>query len=172
MRPFSMFWHIIRMLFRFRRGDMTALVGDLQIEESPRSLNGCDSLLMPKILQDFPDFDVTLAKTYVRDYLKKKLANHRNLTIHNVVIAKYLPSGAQKTIVFQSALCWMEGSQKVQKRYELNYTYLLEGDSEVAANCPNCGGALGYGINECPYCGSRVANALGNQWTFTEMKET
>ena len=172
MRPFSMLWHIIRMLFRFRRGDMTALVSDLQIEESHRSLNGCDSLLMPKILKDFPDFDITLAKTYVRDYLKGQLGRHSNLTIHNVVIAKYFPSAAHKTIVFQAALCWTESGKKVQKRYELNYTYLLESDSEVAANCPNCGGALGYGVNECPYCGSRVANALCNQWTFTEVKET
>lgn len=172
MRRISLFFRLIRMFLGFRRTDLQLLSSELELEESPRSLNGCDSLLMPKILQDFPDFDVTLAKTYVRDYLKNKLANQKNLTIHNVVIAKYLPSGAQKTIVFQAALCWTESGKKVQKRYELNYTYLLDGDTEVAANCPNCGGALGYGVNECPYCGSRVANALGNTWTFTEMKET
>ena len=172
MRRISLFFRLIRMFLGFRRTDLQLLSSELELEESPRSLNGCDSLLMPKILQDFPDFDVTLAKTYVRDYLKNKLANQKNLTIHNVVIAKYLPSGAQKTIVFQAALCWTESGKKVQKRYEMNYTYLLDGDTEVAANCPNCGGALGYGVNECPYCGSRVANALGNTWTFTEMKET
>ena len=172
MRGISLFFRLIRMFLGFRRGDLQLLSSELELEESPRSLNGCDSLLIPKILQDFPDFDITLAKTYVRNYLKDRLSKHRDLTIHNVVIAKYLPSGAQKTIVFQAALCWTESGKKVQKRYELNYTYLLDGDTEVAANCPNCGGALGYGVNECPYCGSRVANALGNSWTFTEMKET
>ena len=172
MRGISLFFRLIRMFLGFRRGDLQLLSSELELEESPRSLNGCDSLLIPKILHDFPDFDITLAKTYVRNYLKDRLSKHRDLTIHNVVIAKYLPSGAQKTIVFQAALCWTESGKKVQKRYELNYTYLLDGDTEVAANCPNCGGALGYGVNECPYCGSRVANALGNTWTFTEMKET
>ena len=172
MRMFSLILRLIRMLLAFRRADLQLLSSDFEIEESPRSLNGCDSLLMPQILKDFPDFDANLAKTYVWDYLKDQLSGHSDLTIHNVVIAKYLRSGAQKCIVFQAALCWMEGGKKAQKRYELHYTYLLRGDSEVAANCPNCGGALGYGVRECPYCDSRVANALGNMWTFTEMKET
>lgn len=172
MKIWNIIIRILNLLSWFNPKELRQLASDLEIEESPRSLNGCDSLLMPKILKDFPDFDATLAKTYVREYLKDKLSDHSDLTIHNVVIAKYLPSEAQKTIVFQAALCWMEGGKKLQKRYELNYTYLITGSSEVAANCPNCGGALGYGINVCPYCDSRVANALSNKWKFTEMKET
>lgn len=172
MRGFPIIIRIIRMLLGLRKQDLSILSSELELEESPRSLNGCDSLLIPQILKDFPDFDGNLAKTYVRDYLKKTLSEHPELTIHNVVIAKYLRSGAQKCIVFQAALCWTEGGKKVQKRYELHYTYLLQGDSEVAANCPNCGGALGYGVRQCPYCDSRVANVLGNKWTFTEVKET
>lgn len=141
--------------------------------ETPRSLSGCDSLLLPKILKDFPDFDANLAKTYVREYLEEKLGAHDGFTIYNVVIARYLPTGAQKTIFFQAAVSWKEKGKTQQKRYELHYTYLLRSaDATVASNCPNCGGALGYGVTVCPYCDSRVANVLGNTWTFTEMKET
>lgn len=141
--------------------------------DTPRSLNGCDGLLLPQILKDFPDFDVTLAKTYARDELRKRFGHQRGFKIHNVVISQYLRSSAQRTIVFQAATCHREGGRTIQKRYDLYYTHLLSSDSDsVAANCPNCGGALGYGVTACPYCGSRVANVLGNVWKFTEVMET
>ncbi len=142
-------------------------------DQSPRSLNGCDALLLPRILKDFPDFDVELAKTYVRDALRKKYGAHEGFTIYNVVIAKYLPSAAQKTIVFQAAASYREQGELRQKRYDLHYTYLLSGSGEtVAANCPNCGAALGYGVTVCPYCESRVASVLANTWEFTEIRES
>ena len=42
----------------------------------------------------------------------------------------------------------------------------------VAANCPNCGGAMGYGQAQCSYCGSRVAHVLKNTWTITKIEES
>lgn len=141
--------------------------------DDPRSVSGCDSLLLPQILKDFPDFDVELAKTYARDYLREQLGDYESLTIYSVVINRYHRTGAQRMIVFQSAVSYIDGGEKLQKRYDLDYTFLLPTvDSEVAANCPNCGGALGYGVTVCPYCGSRVANALKNAWHFTEMRES
>ena len=142
--------------------------------ETPRSLNACDTLLLPQILKDFPDFDADLAKTYVRDVLRERFGHQQGFKIHKVVISKYLRSAAQRTIVFQAATCHRENKQTVQKRYDLHYTHLLSSvsDAAVAANCPNCGGAIGYGIFVCPYCGSRVANVLGNSWKFTEVRET
>lgn len=146
---------------------------DSEADMVPRSLNGCDNLLLPKILKDFPDFDVNLAKTYAREYITKKLTARESVVIHNVVIARYLPSGAQKTIVFQAAVSYQENGNVCQMRYDLDYTFLLDQRyASVAANCPNCGAALGYGDIECSYCGSRVANVLGNTWEFTEMRES
>lgn len=142
-------------------------------DQSPRSLNGCDRLLLPQILKDFPDFDTNMAKSYARNMLKEKFGHLQGFTIHNVVISQYLPSGAQKTIVFQAAAAYRSGSTRIQKRYDLHYTYLLSGSSEtVAANCPNCGGALGYGVTVCPFCDSRVVSPLGNSWKFTQIEET
>lgn len=154
-------------------GDLGNLLSDLELEETPRSLNGCDTLLVPQILKDFPDFDVNICKSYVKKHLTEILGTNTGFTIHNVVIARYLPSGAQKTILFQAAVSWLENGKRVQKRYNLHYTYKLSGSDEViAANCPNCGGALGYGVKVCPYCDSRVVNVLGNTWEFTEMNES
>ena len=155
--------------------DMVRLFSELEtdVQETPRSLNGCDSLLIPQILADFPDFDVTLAKTYVRDYLKETLGSHEEFTIYNVAIAQYLRSGAQRTIVFQAAVSWKEDGTRTQKRYNLHYTHLLSSaDTAVAANCPNCGGILAYGETECSFCNSRVASVLGNSWEFTELMES
>lgn len=159
----------------FGQEDLLAALSqiDSEADNTPRSLSGCDSLLLPQILRDFPDFDVNLAKTYARSHLKKTLSGKEDLTIHNIVIARYLPSAAQKTILLQAAVSFRESGKICQKRYDLSYCYLLPGsDASIAANCPNCGGALGYGVSQCPYCGSRVANALGNSWEFTEMKES
>lgn len=146
---------------------------DIQNEDHPRSLSGCDQLIIPQILEDFPDFDVTMAKSYARDYLKKELADKASLTIYNVVLSRYLRSRAQKTIVFQAAVSYHSGGEKLQKRFDLHYTYLLSGrESTVAANCPNCGGTLGYGDTVCPYCNSTVVNVMGNTWEFTALKES
>ena len=142
-------------------------------EASPRSLNGCDSLLLPQILKDFPDFDIHLAKNYLRQTLTERFGHKPGFRLHNTAIARYLPSGAQKTIVFQAALSWQENGKTQQKRYDIHYTYLLTGSDEtVAANCPNCGGALGYGETDCPYCGSRISSILGNTWQFTQFLES
>lgn len=141
--------------------------------QSPRSLNGCDDLLLPRILKDFPDFDPNLAKTYAREYLMGKLAGKKDLVVHRIVFARYLRSLSQKTIVMQAAVSCSENGSPQQKRYDLDYAYILSQDTQsVAANCPNCGGALGFGDTECPYCGSRVANVLGNTWKFTSLRET
>lgn len=151
---------------------LDGLLSNLELEESPRSLNGCDTLLLPQILKDFPDFDVHQCKAIVKDYLTQTLGSRSGFEIHNIVIARYLPSGAQKTIVFQAAVSWLAQGKRAQKRYELQYAYRLSGsDTLIAANCPNCGGALGYGVTVCPYCDSRVVNVLGNTWEFTELKE-
>lgn len=139
-------------------------------DESPRSLNGCDTLLLPKILADFPDFDVTLAKTRVRTAMLSHLSGKSEPIVHRIVIARYLPTAISKTIVFQAAVSHLEDGRRRQLRYNIHDTYAMPGSTEsVAANCPNCGGALGYGQTVCPYCGSRVANALGSVWHITQI---
>lgn len=159
----------------FGSSDLLSALGSIDSVEAdtPRSLNGCDTLLLPQILKDFPDFDHCMVKNYARDFLTEKLGGKSEFTIHNIVIAIYLPSAVQKTIVLQAAVSYLEKGRKAQKRYDLHYSYLVSGSTEtVAANCPNCGGALGYGETVCPYCDSRVTNVMGSCWKFTQMKES
>lgn len=159
----------------FGNADISKVLSEIETEEesTPRSLNGCDSLVIPQILKDFPDFDVNLMKTYARKYLKEKLGSKPGFQIHNVVIARYLPTGLSKTIILQAALSWKENNRTSQKRYDLHYTYQVKtGSDTIAANCPNCGATLSYGVINCPYCESRVANVMGNTWEFTHLQES
>ena len=146
---------------------------ELEREEPPRSVNGCDRFVIPRILADFPDFDPEGARAAARDYLASRLSDRDELQIHQIVYSRYLPTGAQKTVVFQASVGWREGTQTVQKRYDLSYVYRVDtGDAVVAANCPNCGGNLGYGDRECPYCGSRVVAVMEETWEFTRLTES
>lgn len=164
---------LLRLFSRYTFGSPRLLESLQEEDPGPRSLNGCDSLLLPKILKDFPDFDAHMAKTYVRDQLQQRYGQRDSFRVHNVVICKYLPASLQKTVVFQAAFSYLENGRICQKRCELHYTYLLRGSTDtVAANCPNCGGALGYGVSVCPYCDSRVTNPMGSSWQFTRITET
>lgn len=158
----------------FGKSDILDALADLeqQTNQTPRSLSGCDRLLLPQIRKDFPDFDEHLMKTYARDLLRKRFGDKDAFTIHNIVIARYLPSALSKTIILQAALSYAENGKLQQKRYLLHYTFSSDsGEDTIAANCPNCGGALGYGQRECPFCGSHIANIMGNTWKFTEIIE-
>ena len=155
-------------------GDLGKILNQVQEDamETPRSLNACEKSVIPRIAQDFPDFDLHMAKTRVREYLQEHYGDRRDYTLYNVVVSDYLDSPLQKSVVFQAALSWVE-AQKCQKRMELKYTYLLKsGSSTVGSNCPNCGATLAYGQRDCPYCGSRVINVQGNNWGITECRET
>lgn len=153
--------------------DFMAVMEQQEVEDSPKSVRGMDSILIPRILKDFPDFDVNMAKTYGRNYLKEKLRNKKELKIHRLVFSDYLTSSVQKTVVMQAALCYKEGEKLVQTRYDLHYAYKLGDEhTSVAANCPNCGAAMGYGQTVCAYCGARVVNVLKNSWEFTRMVQT
>jgi endogenous inhibitor of DNA gyrase (YacG/DUF329 family) len=56
---------------------------------------------------------------------------------------------------------------------EADYIYSVHTDDEtIASNCPNCGGAIGYGMVNCPYCGSHVSNVMSNTWEFKNIRET
>lgn len=141
-------------------------------ETRPRSLSGRDSQLIPKILKDFPDFNVTSAKSAVKEKLKEELSGVTDLKIHNVVINGYTGTPVEKTIIFQAALQYSENGKTVQKRYVLHYAFIIENGKVAAANCPNCGAPIsGFSEKVCEYCGSRLVNVMGNTWKFTEIYE-
>ncbi len=161
-----------RILAGFAKGIASGEL-DFEVPEEPRSLNRCDSLLIPQIVRDFPDFEAERAKNIFRNYVKKHYAKAPDFTIYTVGIAQYLKAGLQKTIVMQAACSYTKGNKKVQIRVEADYIYSVHTDDEtIASNCPNCGGAIGYGMVNCPYCGSHVSNVMSNTWEFKNIRET
>lgn len=175
MRRRGILGSLIRLLLELVYNHPAALKSITQsgFTEAPaRSLNGCDRLLLPQITRDFPDFDPNQVKILCRQFLRERYGSDKGFTVHKVVISQYLRHGAQKTVVLQAAFSTGSGTKLRQRRAHLHYTYLLPGSSAiVAANCPNCGGALGYGVTVCPYCDSRVATPMGSTWQFTELTE-
>lgn len=144
-------------------------------EEAPRSLRGMGNILLPNILKDFPDFNLELAKTKVKEEMRKRFSNE-NLKFHNVVIADYKKYGIQKVVVLQTAFEFFQGDKKVQKRYDIDYTYILEsvdGNSKIAGNCPNCSAPLNAISSQvCEYCGTPIADIQGMSWKITDVRES
>lgn len=143
-------------------------------EESPRSLSGCDALLMPQILKDFPDFDAIQAENIIKDAIVKHLSGKSNVKIYNIVISKYNRAGMQKTIIYQASASYKKSGNTVQKRYDIQYAYRIQSKNgeSIAANCPNCGGVLTIGETECSFCGSRVVNAMDQAWSVEQITES
>ncbi len=161
-----------RILAGFAKGIASGEL-DFEVPEEPRSLNRCDSLVIPQIKRDFPDFAPERAKNIFRGYVKKHYADADGFTIYTVGMSQYLRAGLQKTIVMQAACSYAKAGKKVQIRVEADYIYSVHTDDEtIASNCPNCGGAIRFGEVNCPYCGSHVSNVMNNTWLFKNIRET
>lgn len=172
--------HLRNKLKRYSRqvlgtDDFDAIVDAISEENqvmTPKSVSGMDSILMPQILEDFPDFDADQAKTQAGDYIKTQLSDKQSVKINKIVFSRYHEAESQKTIVMQASVAYQQNDRTVQTRYQFNYSFLLsEGCDTVAANCPNCGGALSFGQRNCPYCGAQVINVMGNTWEFNGFRE-
>lgn len=162
----------VRILAGFAKGIASGEL-DFEVPEEPKALNRCDSLLIPQIKRDFPDFDPEQAKTWFREYVRQHYLDADAFTTYAVGMSRYLSAGIQKTIVMQAACSYAYAGKRKQIRVEADYVYSVDTMSEtIAANCPNCGGAIGYGVVNCPYCGTHVSNVMGNTWQFKNIRET
>lgn len=162
----------VRILTGFAKGIASGEL-DFEVPEEPKSLNRCDSLLIPQIMRDFPDFAPERAKNIFRNYVKKHYAKAPDFTIYTVGMSRYLTAGLNKTIIMQAACSYTKGGKKVQIRVEADYIYSVHtADENIASNCPNCGGGIRYGEVNCPYCGSHVSNVMSNTWEFKNIRET
>lgn len=148
---------------------------ELEAQQTPKSLAGMDSIILPRIKKDFPEFNVDVAKQDVRHELKNYLKNKRSVKIHNVVIRDYKKHKFESVIVMQAAAEYIEKDRKQQKRYNFNYVYALAGsqsETNIAAVCPNCGGPVSdTSLANCEYCGSRLVNLIEQSWKVKEIIE-
>lgn len=148
-----------------------AAASENEDETKPRSLSGGDSLFLPMIKKDFPDFSVNAAKEAVRKYVKDFYGDADGFRIHRAAISDYIRSGAEKTVVFQCSFELRENSLLRQHRAILNYTHKqIAGEDYAAQTCPACGAAIPSGATECAYCGSRLVMTR-EAWEITDMRE-
>lgn len=153
-------------------GEMESL---LEQEDAPRSLNACDSVYLPQVREDFPDFDPDRAKELAEEYLTGWLKEQKygDIEIHRTVISDYRRYGEDRALVFQTAAAYREGTEAhtTQGRFETVYSYKAkerEGEAVRALTCPQCGGALPErGAERCGFCGSLLAHAPNAAWGFT-----
>lgn len=140
-------------------------------ETKPRSLSGGDSLYLPLIKKDFPDFSVTAAKEAVRAKVKEQYGDAEGFRIHRAALCDYLRSGGEKTAVFQCAYELRKEGKLRQHRAVVHYTHRqLSGEDYAAQSCPACGAAIRPGDTQCAYCGSRLVMTRA-AWEITDCFE-
>ncbi len=181
-----------------------------EADNTPRSLSGGDAIYADRVMCDFPDFDLPLAKSYVEhcvtDFLaaiesgdtaafctqypgkiealaqshaqdSRKARHHAvfdQLRFHNTTMARYLKSGHDCTILFQTAFEYLDAEgRKNQAKYELAYTHYLQASGEEQAQqlrCPHCGAPVSsLGNKTCAYCGTGLAEIIRQTWKFTNL---
>ncbi len=149
---------------------------EVEAQQTPKSLAGMDSVFLPRILKDFPEFNVDVAKNDVRAELRNYLRDKQSVKIHNVVIRDYKKHKFESVIVMQASAEYIEGSRKHQKRYNFNYVYALlgaEDETNIAAVCPSCGGPISdTSLANCEYCGARLVKLIEQSWKVKEIVES
>lgn len=181
-----------------------------EADDTPRSLSGGDAVYADRVMRDFPDFNLPLAKSYVErcvtDFLSAvesgetaafcaqypgklaALAKSRaedgcrhgkrpafdRLRFHNTTMARYLKSGHDCTILFQTAFEYLdEDGRKHQAKAELAYTHYLQAEGEEQAQqlrCSHCGAPVtNLGNKVCAYCGVGLVEILRQTWRFTNL---
>ncbi len=153
--------------------DAAFQVSQNQDDLTPRSLSACESIVLPKILADFPGFNLDRAYAEAEDALSLKLSEKNDLTIHKVALTDYCRSRNKQKALFQAAVQFRENGVLKQKRYLLDYTYRVsDGKQVVAPNCPNCGAPISdFHRGVCPYCDSLLYNPLNGNWFFSDVRE-
>ena len=148
-----------------------AAVSESEDETTPRSLSRGDSLYLPMIKKDFPDFSLNAAKEAVRAHMTERFGGEDGFRIHRMAIGDYLRSGSEKTVVFQCAYELREDGKLRQHRALVDYTHKQLTDEQYAAQtCPACGAAIRAGAMECAYCGSRLVMTRA-AWEVTDSRE-
>lgn len=141
--------------------------------DTPKSVSGGDSLFLPRILRDFPDFSISTAKAAVRERIEEEMKGVSGLRLHRIAISDYIRSGVEKEIVFQCTFEYMGSEHKEQKRYCLHYVFAPGGDALYTGMlCPNCGAPIpATSSSVCEYCGCGLVNNTGASWSFTQVYE-
>lgn len=166
-----------------------------------KSIGGATSTLLPQIEKDFPDFHnpdaQEVIKTFLIEYInikygvqqgfikskvdkhidynihKTKIANVSNITFNRISIYNYKKTNDYATITYKASLGYDCDGDRIESRYELDYTLQLK-DDEInmkALICDNCGGSLSTLDTICPYCDVKIIKDTIMNWIVMRINE-
>ena len=140
-------------------------------EEKPRSLPQMENLLLPKILKDFPDFDLAMTKNQIKDHLLQIYGGRKEFQIHDIALVEYRTNCLNRALIFYAAVSWRR-EKLLQKKLKITMEFqCVNGKRNPATNCPNCGAVLGFNDLECKYCGTRINDRRDQEWGFAGIRE-
>ena len=147
---------------------------DVREQETPKSLNAMDSLLLPQIMKDFPEYNrAMLEERVIRDaglYYESALAGRvlldkgvsfslrdglldklpgdvkGGISVRRVALAAYDRRGRDKLITYQAAVQY-EGKDERRRQKRLSLTYIASYVSDPTNNIE---------VIKCPNCGAPV----------------
>ena len=149
-----------------------------------------DGLLSPDCSQSIRNTVIGLiheleAKGYVHE--------HREVTVHQMEIARYLKNGPTVTILFNAAVGMYDyvtdangkvvmgnSEKKSQKLFDVALVYAQDPDkmsvssmtTAMGVNCPNCGAPItNLGQKYCNYCGTGIREINVRSWSFEYIQE-
>ena len=149
-----------------------------------------DGLLSPDCSQSIRNTVIGLIhELEAKDYVHE----HREVTVHQMEIARYLKNGPTVTILFNAAVGMYDyvtdangkvvmgnSEKKSQKLFDVALVYAQDPDkmsvssmtTAMGVNCPNCGAPItNLGQKYCNYCGTGIREINVRSWSFEYVKE-
>ena len=203
-------FYLIRRVKRSAAGKMlrelnsalkTSRVTEEEIAATPRSLSGMDSIYLPKIHRDFPEFSWDEWRGKIEDAVRSKIKD-KNGQIYQTVISRYTKDTGVCRITAETSASYLPGrdeapedlrgvgqihiikdgkkEQSLLKRqavFETELLYVQNAEKiqgrALGVNCPNCGAPFTrLGDRTCPYCGSAVIPVNLRVWRIGSIRET
>ncbi len=173
---------IFKLKFAYRKvSDMLGedLVENLKkaksLEDHPRSVSGMTRVLLPKILEDFPEFNWIEFKHDIEEKIRQcvKKEHSCTATIHQTEILEYVKNKGTVAIHTQSAV--RRGDEET--RYNASLLYIqdaayADSNNTIVVNCANCGAPIRtFGRKHCEYCGSAVTEINIKVWNIENVRE-
>jgi hypothetical protein len=153
---------------------------DVKSQLTPKSVSGGDSIFLPQIMRDYPQFNINLAKSVVENGIREQFgAEHfADLKVHRTAVSHYGKHYGSSTIKFQTAFQYTSddgrhGRRISQQKAETEYTFRVrdkDGATNAALRCGYCGAPVPrLGDKSCGYCGNEVILDLEQAWEITDI---
>ena len=179
--------------------DILNAMNEAQSIPEVKSVGGMTPVYLSQIQKDFPNYHNNeierIVQNALTEYLEIKYGSRSSFTQnvsdrvhvdkvssknlsnikHNAVaIYGYNKASDYATVIYRCSVGYDLDGQRVETRYEINYSYELASDKDenMGLICPVCGGRYeSIHDTKCPYCGALVVKDTYLNWFVTSFKE-